>query len=94
VIRARLGQGQAPTAFRYRDVGKLATIGRRSAVVEFGRLRLRGRLAWWLWGIAHIYFLIGLPSPFIVSFRWLWDYLTYGKGARLITGRSDTGEPH
>jgi NADH dehydrogenase len=93
VIRARLGQGQAPTAFRYRDVGKLATIGRRSAVVEFGRLRLRGRLAWWLWGIAHIYFLIGLPSPFIVSFRWLWDYLTYGKGARLITGRSDTGEP-
>jgi NADH dehydrogenase len=93
VIRARLGQGRAPAAFRYRDVGNLATIGRRSAVVEFGRFRLRGRLAWWLWGIAHIYFLIGLPSPFIVSFRWLWEYLTYGKGARLITGRPDVERP-
>jgi NADH dehydrogenase len=91
-IRAALAAKPAPPPFRYRDVGNLATIGRRSAVVEFGRWRLKGRLAWWLWGLAHIYFLIGLPSPFIVSFRWLWEYLTYGKGARLITGgkpRSD-----
>lgn len=93
VIRSRLKNDKPPGPFRYRSVGNLATIGRRSAVVEFGRVRLRGRLAWWLWGIAHIYFLIGLPSPLIVSFRWLWEYLTYGKGARLITGASteDTG---
>jgi NADH dehydrogenase len=86
VIAARIAQASAPLPFRYRNVGNLATIGRRAAVVEMGRFRLRGRFAWWLWGIAHIYFLIGLPSPFIVSFRWLWEYLTYGKGARLITG--------
>lgn len=86
VIESRLRRNGPPAPFRFRNVGNLATIGRRSAVVEFGRLKLRGRLAWWLWGIAHIYFLIGLPSPLIVSFRWLWEYLTYGKGARLITG--------
>jgi NADH dehydrogenase len=89
LIRARLKDRREPAAFRYRSVGNLATIGRRSAVVEFGRIRLKGRLAWWLWGIAHIYFLIGLPSPLIVSIRWLWEYLTYGKGARLITGKPD-----
>ena len=88
VISARIANRASPGPFRYRHAGNLATIGRRAAVVEIGRFRLRGRLAWWLWGIAHIYFLIGLPSPFIVSFRWLWEYLTYGKGARLITGGS------
>jgi NADH dehydrogenase len=86
LIRARLTGAAMPAPFRYRDVGNLATIGRRAAVVEMWGCRLRGRLAWWLWGIAHIYFLIGLPSPLIVSIRWLWEYLTYGKGARLITG--------
>ena len=88
VIAARIANQAQPGPFRYRHGGNLATIGRRAAVVEIGRFRLRGRLAWWLWGVAHIYFLIGLPSPFIVSFRWLWEYLTYGKGARLITGGS------
>jgi NADH dehydrogenase len=88
-INARLNHTRPPGPFRYRSIGNLATIGRRSAVVEFGRLRLKGRLAWWLWGIAHIYFLIGIPSPLIVSIRWLWEYLTYGKGARLITGHSN-----
>jgi len=90
VIAARIANRAKPGPFRYRHAGNLATIGRRAAVVEIGSFRLRGRLAWWLWGVAHIYFLIGLPSPFIVSFRWLWEYLTYGKGARLITG--DTPE--
>jgi len=88
LIAARIANQASPGPFRYRHAGNLATIGRRAAVVEIGGLRLRGRLAWWLWGIAHIYFLIGLPSPFIVSFRWLWEYVTYGKGARLITGGS------
>lgn len=92
VIKARIKHDSEPAPFRYRHVGNLATIGRRSAVVEFGRIRLKGRLAWWLWGIAHIYFLIGLPSPLIVSIRWLWEYATYGKGARLITGGAENGD--
>jgi NADH dehydrogenase len=91
VIAARIANRATPGPFRYRHAGNLATIGRRAAVVEIGRLRLKGRLAWWLWGIAHIYFLIGLPSPFIVSFRWLWEYVTWGKGARLITGGPRAG---
>ncbi len=47
---------------------------------------MKGRLAWWIWGIAHIYFLVGVQSPLVVSIRWLWEYITYGRGARLITG--------
>ena len=86
LIESRIAGRDAPPPFRYRHAGNLATIGRRAAVAEFGRISLKGRLAWWLWGIAHIYFLIGLPSPIIVSFRWLWQYLTYARGARLITG--------
>ena len=86
LIESRIVGRDVPPPFRYRHAGNLATIGRRAAVAEFGRISLKGRLAWWLWGIAHIYFLIGLPSPIIVSFRWLWQYLTYARGARLITG--------
>jgi NADH dehydrogenase len=86
VLAARLEGRQAPPAFVYRDAGNLATIGRQRAVIEFPFLTLRGWLAWWIWGIAHIYFLVGVPSPVVVSLRWLWEYLTYGRGARLITG--------
>jgi len=89
VIAARVAGRPSPPAFRYRHAGKLATIGRQSAVIELPHLRLRGWLAWWLWGIAHIYFLVGVPSPLIVSLRWLWEYLTYGRGARLITGNEE-----
>jgi NADH dehydrogenase len=80
------GRRDRSAAFEYRHAGNLATIGRTSAVIEFPRLRLSGWLAWWIWGIAHIYFLVGVPSPLFVSLRWLWQYLTYGRGARLITG--------
>ncbi len=89
VIAASVAGRPAPPPFVYRDPGNLATIGRRSAVIEFPFLTLRGFLAWWIWGIAHIYFLVGVPSPVLVSFRWLWEYLTYGRGARLITGQED-----
>ncbi len=92
VIVRRIAGKPAAGAFRYRHAGYLATIGRRAAVIEFRRLRLQGWLAWWIWGIAHIYFLVGVPSPFIVSIRWLWEYLTYRRGARLITG-GDAQEP-
>ncbi|HEX5047170.1 MAG TPA: NAD(P)/FAD-dependent oxidoreductase [Gammaproteobacteria bacterium] len=86
VIDARLRGQPAPPPFVYRDAGNLATIGRQSAVIEFPFLTLRGFVAWWVWGFAHIYFLLGVPSPLVISLRWLWEYLTYGRGARLITG--------
>jgi NADH dehydrogenase len=87
VIAARIAGRPAPPAFAYRDAGNLATIGRKSAVIEFPFMTLRGFIAWWIWGIAHIYFLVGVPSPVVVSLRWLWEYLTYSRGARLITGQ-------
>ena len=87
VIAARIAGKPAPAPFRYRDFGNLATIGRREAVVDFGWLRLTGRLAWMAWGAAHIYFLIGFRNRMAVAINWLWSYLTYQRGARLITGQ-------
>src|SRR5215469_13559771 len=86
IIAARLAGKPPPGPFRYRDYGNLATIGRREAVADFGRLRLTGRLAWLVWGVAHIYFLIGFRNCIAVATDWLWSYLTYQRGARLITG--------
>ncbi|HEX7007086.1 MAG TPA: NAD(P)/FAD-dependent oxidoreductase [Alphaproteobacteria bacterium] len=86
VIRARLAGRPAPPPFRYVDVGNLATVGRRAAVIDFGFLRLSGWLAWWIWGLVHIYFLIGMRNRLIVAIQWLWSYLTFQRGARLITG--------
>jgi len=86
VIAARLIGRPPPAPFRYGDFGNLATIGRREAVVDFGWLRLTGRIAWLVWGAAHIYFLIGFRNRIVVAIDWLWSYLTYKRGARLITG--------
>ncbi|MEM6578878.1 MAG: NAD(P)/FAD-dependent oxidoreductase [Pseudomonadota bacterium] len=86
VIADRIA-GEAPRGpFRYRHGGNLATIGRNAAVIDFGWIRLSGALAWWLWGIAHVFFLIGVRKPIMVALSWFWSYLTYSKGARLITG--------
>jgi len=86
-IAARLAGKPPPGPFRYRDFGNLATIGRHQAVVDFGWLRLTGRLAWLAWGVAHIYFLIGFRNRLAVAIDWLWSYITYQRGARLITGQ-------
>ena len=87
VIAARVADTRPPGPFRYRNLGNLATIGRKEAVVDFGRLTLTGRLAWLVWGLAHIYFLIGFRNRMAVAVDWLWSYLTYQRGARLITGQ-------
>lgn len=84
-IAARLAGHVEGKPFRYRHFGDLATIGRRAAVVTFGRLQLKGFIGWVFWSVAHIYFLIGLRNRFIVAFTWFWDYLTFQRGARLIT---------
>jgi len=93
VLRAAAKRRRKPKPFKYRHHGNLATIGRHSAVVDFGRVRLTGATAWWLWGLAHIYFLIGVRAPLLVAIQWFWAYLTFGKGARLITGASPLLEP-
>ncbi|HZP76890.1 MAG TPA: NAD(P)/FAD-dependent oxidoreductase [Pseudolabrys sp.] len=85
LIAARIAGQSAPKPFRYHHLGDLATIGRRSAVVRLGRFELRGFLGWLFWSVVHIYFLIGLRNRFLVAFTWLWDYLTFQRGARLIT---------
>ena len=85
-IQARLSDKGALPPFHYRDRGLLATVGRKTAVIAFGRLRLKGWLAWWLWGIAHIYFLVSLRNRLIVMMQWLWSYASFERGARLITG--------
>ena len=70
-IKARL-RGDTLAPFRYQHAGSLAQIGKRKAVIDFGRIKLRGTLAWWIWGIAHIYFLIGLRNRLSVAISWLW----------------------
>lgn len=89
VIRARLAGRAPPKPFRYKDVGLLATIGRRAAVIDAGWLHMKGWIAWWLWGFAHIYFLIGMRNRVLVMVQWLWNYMTFQRGARLITGAGD-----
>lgn len=84
-IAARIAGQADDRPFRYRHLGDLATIGRRAAVVSFGRLHLKGFIGWVFWSVAHIYFLIGLRYRFLVAFNWFWDYLTFQRGARLIT---------
>ena len=86
LIARRLTGRSSPPPFRYRHAGDLATIGRGAAVVRLGRLKLTGLPGWLFWGFIHIYFLIGLRARFFVALNWLWSYVTYHRGARLITG--------
>jgi len=84
-IRRRLAGKAEPRAFHYHHQGSLAQIGKRMAVIDFGWIKLRGALAWWLWGIAHIYFLVGVRSRLSVALNWLWIYTRNQRSARLIT---------
>ena len=79
-------KGRTVPAFRYRNYGSLATIGRKSAIAEFGAIRISGFPAWLLWSLAHIYFLIGFRNRFTVALNWAWSYITFQRGSRLITG--------
>ncbi|HZC95817.1 MAG TPA: NAD(P)/FAD-dependent oxidoreductase [Bradyrhizobium sp.] len=83
-IKARLNGATFPP-FRYKHAGSLAQIGKKKAVIDFGRFKLRGTIAWWLWGIAHIYFLIGLRNRLSVALSWLWAHARDQRAARLIT---------
>ena len=90
-IRARLA-GDATTAFAYKDYGNLATIGRMAAVVDLGRLKFSGLLAWWFWLVMHVFFLIGFRNRLVVLLNWTWAYWSYQRAARIILGRDDKSD--
>lgn len=92
-IQRRLKGAAEPGAFRYRHYGSLATIGRHSAVIDWGRVQLTGGVAWILWGAAHVYFLIGTRHRLLVAWQWVFNYLTYARGARLIAGSDERAGP-
>jgi NADH dehydrogenase/putative oxidoreductase len=85
VLRARLRGRRPPAPFRYRHQGSLATIGRRSAVADFGWVKVTGATAWWLWGAVHVFFLVGVRNRLSVMLGWIWSYFTFDVGVRLIT---------
>lgn len=89
LLAARTAGRAVGRPFRYRHYGELATIGRTSAIVKLGRLELRGFVGWVFWSVAHIFYLIGARNRLVVGFSWLWNYLTWQRGARLITAGSD-----
>ena len=89
VLRARLDGRASPGDFRYQDYGNLATIGRMAAVVDFGRLKFSGLLAWWFWLTAHVFFLIGFRNRLVVLLNWCWAYWSYQRGARIILGKDE-----
>jgi NADH dehydrogenase FAD-containing subunit len=94
VLRARLRGRKPPLPFCYRHQGSLATIGRKSAVADFGRLRVTGAPAWWLWGAVHVFFLVGVRNRLSVMLGWIWSYFTFDVGVRLITeARADRPTP-
>jgi NADH dehydrogenase len=84
VIAARVGNRAAPPPFCYKDKGNMAAIGRNFAVMESGRFRLSGRLAFYVWGAIHIFFLVNLHNRILVFLRWMWTYFTRQRMARLI----------
>jgi NADH dehydrogenase len=79
--------------FAYHDKGKMATIGRRRAVLEMGRLKLGGWIAWVVWIVVHIHYLVGFRNRLFVVLQWAWAYLTYQRGARLIVRRDWRDHP-
>jgi NADH dehydrogenase len=89
VVAARLSGRGAPSPFRYRDKGTLATIGRNKAVAEVWKLKFSGRLAWLAWLLVHIYYLIGFQNRIVVMIRWAYSYVTRGRGSRLITAAAE-----
>lgn len=85
LIASRIAGNAAPAPFVYKHAGDLATVGRKSAVVKLNRIQLTGFIGWLFWSVAHIYFLIGIRNRLMVAMTWLWSYITYQRGARLIT---------
>ncbi|HJU25652.1 MAG TPA: NAD(P)/FAD-dependent oxidoreductase [Rhodanobacteraceae bacterium] len=84
-------RGRRARAFRYRDYGTLAAIGRGAAAVDLRGVKFTGLVAWWFWLVAHIFFLIGFRNRLVVMIDWAWSYLTWQRNARIIVGRDREG---
>ena len=84
-------RGERTVPFRYVNKGDLATIGRYKAVADFGSFRVTGWLAWWFWLFVHIMYLVGFRNRVSVLLQWAYSYVTYQRGARLIT-QADVGK--
>ena len=93
VIKARLHGEAAAMPFHYHHLGDIATVGRSRALIDFGWLTLTGWIGWWAWGLAHIYFLIGMKNRIFIALNWLWIYLTGYRSARLITQDEPRANP-
>jgi NADH dehydrogenase len=85
LIAARAAGQPFDKPFKYNHAGDLATIGRKSAVVNLPYMKLKGFIGWLFWSVAHVYFLIGIKNRLMVAMTWLWSYFTFQRGARLIT---------
>jgi NADH dehydrogenase len=93
LIEARLA-GKQPPPFHYKDLGSLATIGRRAAVADFGKLRFSGAFAWFLWLVVHLIQLVNFRNRLLVFLQWGWNYITYDRSARLITWTPEIRRAH
>jgi NADH:quinone reductase (non-electrogenic) len=91
VITHRVEGKELNKPFHYRDKGNLATVGRSYAIVDIGKIRLTGLIAWLMWLAVHIYFLVGFRNRLVAIFQWAWTYFTYSRGARLITFENEQG---
>jgi NADH dehydrogenase len=90
IIERNVRGSRERPAFRYRDKGNMATIGRAEAVIATKHFAKHGLLAWMLWWVVHIFFLVGFRNRVFMMFHWAWSWLTYRRGSRLITG--DVGQ--
>ncbi|MGH2482237.1 MAG: NAD(P)/FAD-dependent oxidoreductase, partial [Ktedonobacteraceae bacterium] len=88
LLKQRVTSGGSEQAFHYVDKGNLSTVGRSYAIVDVKGVRLAGLFAWLLWLTVHIYYLIGFRNRLVTLFQWAWTYLTFNRGARLITMRT------
>ena len=85
MIASKVTGDPTPAAFVYKDAGQLAMVGRSSAIADLNRVKLKGFVAWVLWSVVHLFFLIGARNRLAVYLNWVWAWITYGRGARLIT---------
>ncbi|CDN49061.1 NAD(P)/FAD-dependent oxidoreductase [Neorhizobium galegae] len=92
-LRAKLLDGKPAEPFRFHNRGNTAVIGRDAAIFDFGKWTLKGRLAWFLWALVHVYLLVNFEKRLLVSVQWIWRYLTQQRGARLIDENAATSVP-
>jgi NADH dehydrogenase len=83
-LAANLVEGRPLPAFKFKNRGNTAIIGRHAAVFDFGWMQLKGRFAWLMWALIHVYLLVGFDNRMRVTLQWIWAYITYERGARLI----------